>query len=87
MTALPASNSSRDASGPSPVGSLRPGQSGRVVQVASIDAARVVRLSNLGVLPGATVTLIQRRPAVVIRVGETQIALDPEVAADILVEP
>ena len=71
----------------SPVGSLRPGQSGRVVQVASIDAARVVRLSSLGVLPGAIVTLVQRRPAVVVRVGETQIALDPEVAADILVEP
>jgi Fe2+ transport system protein FeoA len=47
---------------------------------------RVVRLSSLGVMPGATVTLVQRHPTVVLRVVETTIALDAEVAADILVE-
>jgi Fe2+ transport system protein FeoA len=75
-----------DGSGTQPLSALRPGQSATVVRVASADPARVVRLSSLGVMPGATVTFVQRHPAVVLRVGETSIALDADVAADILVE-
>jgi Fe2+ transport system protein FeoA len=65
---------------------LRPGQSATVVRVASSDPGRVVRLSSLGVMPGAIVTFVQRYPAVVLRIAETSIALDVEVAADILVD-
>jgi Fe2+ transport system protein FeoA len=38
-------------------------------------------------VPGAEVTLIQRRPACVVKIGETELALDPEIAADLLVRP
>jgi len=33
------------------------------------------------------VTLVQRRPSCVIRIGETELALDLEIAEEILVQP
>jgi len=45
------------------------------------------RLCALGILPGATLHLHQRLPAFVVRVGETDVALDPEVTEDIYVLP
>jgi len=54
--------------------------------VRSTEPGRVVRLSSLGVVPGAVVTLVQMRPAVVLRIGETSLAVDRDVADDILVE-
>lgn len=75
-----------DGMGPRSLSELRPGQRATVVRIASSDPARVVKLSSLGVMPGATVTFVQRHPAVVLRVAETSMALDEDVAADILVE-
>jgi Fe2+ transport system protein FeoA len=46
-----------------------------------------VKLSSLGIMPGVEITLVQRRPAVVVRIAESQVALDPEVAEDIWIEP
>ena len=66
---------------------LRSGESGIIVRIASIAPERLVKLSSLGVMPGVRVTLVQRNPAVVLRIAETSIALDGEVADDILVEP
>ena len=71
--------------GPRPLSSLRPGETGIIVQVASTSPERVVKLSSLGVMPGVRVTLVQRNPAVVLQIAETSIALDGEVADDILV--
>jgi DtxR family Mn-dependent transcriptional regulator len=45
----------------------------------------MVKLSSLGVLPGAIIELQQRVPAAVVRVGETTIALDADIAAEIFV--
>ena len=70
---------------PVPLTRLRPGQSGRVVHVAPGDPHLMVKLSSLGVLPGAIVELQQKVPAAVVRVGETTVALDGEIAAEILV--
>jgi DtxR family Mn-dependent transcriptional regulator len=64
---------------------LAPGQSGRIVHIVPGKPGRLVRLSNLGVVPGATVCLQQSRPAAVIRVGETTLALDAEIASEIYV--
>lgn len=65
---------------------LRPGEGARVVCVARTAPARHDALIVFGIAPGAEVTLLQRWPACVVRVGETDLALDPEIAADILVE-
>jgi Fe2+ transport system protein FeoA len=40
-----------------------------------------------GLGPDAEITLVQRQPACVIRIGETELALDPDIARDILVQP
>lgn len=65
---------------------LRPGQSGTVVSIESRNAARLDRLSLLGVTPGAHITLEQQRPAFVLRVGFTELSIDRDVADEIVIE-
>ena len=74
-----------DGTGPRPLSTLRAGESGIIVGIASTAPERLVKLSSLGVMPGVRVTLVQRNPAVVLQIAETSIALDGEVADDILV--
>ena len=77
----------RDAEEPDsrPLSTLRPGETRLIVRIASTSPERLVKLSSLGVMPGVRVTLIQRNPAVVLRIAETSIALDRAVADDIFV--
>lgn len=65
---------------------LRPGETARIVSISTREPERMVRLSALGVVPGARVTLEQRHPATVLRIGETTVALDPDIASEIRVE-
>ena len=64
---------------------LRVGESGIIVRITSTAPERLVKLSSLGVMPGVRVTLVQRNPAVVLQIAATSIAVDREVADDILV--
>jgi len=59
----------------------------RIVFIASRSHRRLDRLCALGVVPGAELHLHQRLPAFIVRVGGTDIALEPEIAADIFVVP
>jgi DtxR family Mn-dependent transcriptional regulator len=63
------------------------GTPGRIVFIAPRFHDRMDRLAALGVIPGSEIRLHQRSPAFVIEVGETTIALDPEIAAEIFVKP
>jgi len=76
-----------EETGPRPLSRLRSGESGIIVRIASTAPERLVKLSSLGVMPGVRVTLVQRNPAVVLQIAATSIALDREVADDILIEP
>jgi Fe2+ transport system protein FeoA len=69
-----------------PLSKLRPGQSGTVVSVDTTNTHRQEKLSVLGVIPGATVTLRQRLPTYVLQVGYTELSIEREVADDILVK-
>jgi DtxR family Mn-dependent transcriptional regulator len=69
-----------------PVDQLAIGEEGRVVFISPRVPERMTKLSNLGVVPGATVRLQQRKPAAVLRVGETTLALDSEAAGEIYVK-
>jgi len=78
------------ASRPAPGGlkrlsELTPGQSGEVVTIATHQVARLDRLSALGVVPGSIVTVAQRTPAFVLRVGETELTVDESIAHEILI--
>ena len=62
------------------------GETGRIVYIAAREPERLVRLSHLGVVPGATIRLTQSRPAAILRLGETVIAVEPEIAGEIFVK-
>jgi Fe2+ transport system protein FeoA len=61
---------------------------GERVEVVSLsgDASRNNTLTVFGLAPGSEVTLIQRQPAFVIRIGETELALDAQIAREIVVK-
>ncbi len=63
------------------------GAKGRIVFIAPKFHDRMDRLAALGVTPGSTLRLHQRSPSFVIEVGETTIALDPEIANEVFVKP
>jgi DtxR family Mn-dependent transcriptional regulator len=63
------------------------GATGRIVFIAPKFHDRMDRLAALGVIPGSTIRLHQRSPSYVIEIGETTIALDPEIASEIYVRP
>ena len=69
-----------------PLQRLAPGETGRIVHIVPREARRLMRLSHLGVVPGAVVRLQQKSPAVVLRVGETTLAVEPELADEIYVK-
>lgn len=55
--------------------------------IATDDSRQLEQLGGLGIFPDAVVRLLQKRPAAVIRVGETEVALDFAVARRIYVRP
>jgi DtxR family Mn-dependent transcriptional regulator len=63
------------------------GATGRIVFIAPKFHDRMDRLAALGVTPGSMLRLHQRSPSYVIEVGETTIALDPEIASEVYVKP
>ena len=66
---------------------LQPGESARVGCLHCERAARCERLMAYGLVQGQMVTLVQRAPAFVVRVEETELALDEEVARCIEIMP
>jgi Fe2+ transport system protein FeoA len=68
-----------------PLDRLPAGRAGRVVSIVPREPGQLARLASFGIVPGTIVRLQQRRPAVVVRTGETTLALDPAIAAGIAV--
>lgn len=64
---------------------MDPGREGTIAFIAPASAGRLTRLSTLGIAPGSTIRLVQKRPAVVVGCGETTVALEEEIARDIYV--
>ena len=70
-----------------PLERLAVGGEGRIVYIVPREPGMLVKLSSLGIVPGAVFHLQQVRPAVVLRVGETTLAVEPEIAGEIYVKP
>lgn len=75
----------RGAGGGASLLDLAAGEEASVRLLGGGSARRLGRLSAFGLAPGARVRLIQKRPAVVIEVGGTRLALEAEVASAIRV--
>jgi Fe2+ transport system protein FeoA len=63
--------------------SCRPGERVVVDSVAG-GAGRVDKLASLGILPGVELRVQQTRPVVVVESDETVLALDRDVAGEVL---
>ena len=69
-----------------PLDRLPAGVESRIVYIVPRERERLARLTNLGIVPGARVVLQQKAPAFVLGLGETTVALDPAIAAEIYVK-
>jgi Fe2+ transport system protein FeoA len=52
-----------------------------------MPSARASRLTAFGLTPGTPVSILQRRPVPVVRIGETELALSEEILRQIQVRP
>lgn len=64
---------------------LSSGEEGRVAYILTRHHPRLDRLSSMGLVPGTSLRVHQRQPTMVVQMGETQIALDDDIAGDIYV--
>lgn len=64
---------------------LRPGEAAEILGLSGESPSRRNNLAVFGLVPGSEVRLLQRYPSFVLRIGETVLALDGEVAGDIVV--
>jgi Fe2+ transport system protein FeoA len=70
-----------------PLSELRAGRVGRVAYIGTDDSRRLEQLSSLGIVPGVVIRLLQNQLAAVVRVGETEVAIDFDIARQIYVRP
>ena len=66
---------------------MEPGKSGKIVLITPKHRLRYDKLSTFGLIPGNVVKLVQRYPSCVVRIGETELALDADTVSDIYVRP
>ncbi|MDW7681332.1 MAG: metal-dependent transcriptional regulator, partial [bacterium] len=64
---------------------LNTGQQAKVAYINTQSNPRMHQLTQLGIKPGVTIRIHQKYPVLVVRINSTQIALDENVAKDILV--
>lgn len=69
----------------SPLNRLKVNQKGKVVYIHTKDNKKLQKLMAMGVLPGMTINLIQSFPSYVFQIGESQFAIDNELAESIFV--
>ena len=65
---------------------LRIGDEAKIVFISSKYHARLDRLSSFGIIPGGVIKLHQKQPTYVVRIGETELALDKDLAKEIFVK-
>jgi DtxR family Mn-dependent transcriptional regulator len=58
---------------------------GRVAYLATNDLGRLNKLMAMGALPGISITMIQKFPSYVFKIGQSQFAIDQEMAEGIYV--
>jgi DtxR family Mn-dependent transcriptional regulator len=68
-----------------PLSEVAPGQQVRISYISTGDVQVIDRLGSLGVAPGVRCRLRRRRPAPVLQVGETMVAIDRKLVGHIFV--
>jgi len=68
-----------------PLAKVIPGDRLKIIFLVPRHHRRLHQLTDLGIIPGAEIVLHQKRPAYVLSLGETEIAIDDEIARHIYV--
>jgi DtxR family Mn-dependent transcriptional regulator len=68
-----------------PLSEMPAGGEGEIAHLDTTDPSSFQKLLSLGLMPGARTRVLQTFPSFVVRVGEGEVALDRETAAQILV--
>jgi len=74
------------ASDPLRVIDLPVGSVASIAHIATTSAARMSKLASFGIAAGSEVRMLARRPAIVLACGSSSIAIDDEVAREIVVQ-
>jgi DtxR family transcriptional regulator, Mn-dependent transcriptional regulator len=69
-----------------PLSKLKAGEAGKVMYVLTHKHPQLHKLMSLGIVPGVRILIHQTFPAVVIKVEETQVALEHDIAKEIYVK-
>ena len=64
---------------------LRPGEPGEIAYLAASDVRKMQKLMSMGVLPGTSVMLTRTYPSYIFKVGQSEFAVDEELAREIFV--
>ncbi len=69
----------------SPLSAIKAGKMVKVVYISTKSHASLDRLSGIGVIPGLELTIHQKFPSMILQYGETQLALDNDIAKNVFV--
>ena len=69
----------------SPLSAIKAGKKVKVVYITTKSHASLDRLSGIGVIPGLELTIHQKFPSMILQYGETQLALDNDIAKNVFV--
>lgn len=62
------------------------GSTGRIVFIVPSEDSRLERLASLGIVPGCSIKLKQKKPSFVLKIDETTLAIDSAIAEGIYVK-
>lgn len=65
---------------------VEPGREVAVLGFANLPAEQRQRLQAFGLLPGRRVRVLSRNPLIIVQVEQTELAIEVEIAAGVLVE-
>ena len=69
----------------SPLSTIKAGKTVKVVYISTKSHTSLDRLSGIGVIPGLELTIHQKFPSMILQYGETQLALDNDIAKNVFV--
>jgi len=69
----------------SPLSELQVGQAGEIAYIHTQEGGQLQKLLAMGALPGSPISLLQKFPSYVFEIGNSQFAIDREIAKDIYV--
>ena len=64
---------------------LKAGEGGEIAYMAASDVRKMQKLMSMGVLPGSDLELIRTYPSYIFRVGNSEFAVDQDLASEIFV--